>query len=141
MQAASFMRVLHVVGGGVRLGSQPTPQGPAKWTAALGSADCNFQSRAPTALTSGQLLGRRQPAWLAHRARLWSSTGGRGGGLPGSLLSCWSHSPHSPERLQPERQPPGQQLHVRNGGASAQVPHTSWLPPVQHQVDVHDPLW
>ena len=26
-------------------------------------------------------------------------------------------------------------------GASAQVPHTSWLPPVQHQVDVHDPLW
>lgn len=57
MQAASFMWVLCVVGGGGSLGSQPHSPGPSKWTAALGSADCNFQSRAPTTLIEWPAFG------------------------------------------------------------------------------------
>lgn len=96
MQAASFMRVLHVVGGGGRLGSQPTPQGPAKWTAALGSADCNFQSRAPTALIEQPALGEETACVVGTQSQdleLHWWRGWRASWVPPFLLVSFSPLP------------------------------------------------
>lgn len=114
-------------GGRGRLGASPTAQGPAKWTAALDSAVPSKAGLPQPYHRAASFWGKRQPAWLAHRARSWSSYwwGWRSFLGPSFLLVSFSQLPR---RLQPERQPPGQRLHVRNGGASAQVPHTSGCP-------------
>ena len=44
-------------GRGAAWRANPTPQGPSEWAAALGSADCNFQSRAPTTLIEWPAFG------------------------------------------------------------------------------------
>lgn len=117
MQAAKVScRYFMWWGAGGDWGASPTAQGPAKWTAALDSADCNFQSRAPTALIERPAFGEETACvgWHTEPGPGAPLVGG-GGGLPGSLFPAGLIL-LLPERLQPERPAPGQRLHVRNGG-------------------------
>lgn len=99
MQAASFMQVLRVVGGGGDWGASPTAQGPAKWTAALDSADCNFPSRAPTALIERPAFGEETACMAGAQSQVlelhwWTGwRGWRASWVPLFLLVSFSPLP------------------------------------------------
>lgn len=59
----------------------------------LGSADCNFQSKVPTALIKQPVFRVGTAHWGRHTRQALALRQKMGEGLPGSLFSCWSHFP------------------------------------------------
>ena len=80
-----------------RLESHPTPQGPPKWTWLWAQPTATSKAGSPRPSSSSQLSGRRQPTVVGTHGQALALHQQMGGGLPGSLFSCWSHFP-APQR-------------------------------------------